>query len=200
MFIRSAKERKVRIWKDYVAPTANMDQKDRQFVAKVRRPCRPAYYTASGGLGLGLHSNPKGHPLPLCPCSLPYMNLEASDGRGKRRCFLNGTQSVQSMRLTLLWLLGDVSLATSMAVLTAVFPQLFVIALHQKQDQCLRALTNYVPPPPPTKTSQHRGTKRKRFSSNLEHSLPGQMTAESPAVSPKFPERSSSAQRHGTGY
>uniref|UniRef100_A0A672R1H1 Staphylococcal nuclease domain-containing protein 1 n=1 Tax=Sinocyclocheilus grahami TaxID=75366 RepID=A0A672R1H1_SINGR len=32
---RSAKERKVRIWKDYVAPTANMDQKDRQFVAKV---------------------------------------------------------------------------------------------------------------------------------------------------------------------
>ncbi|CDQ95247.1 unnamed protein product [Oncorhynchus mykiss] len=59
----SAKERKVRIWKDYVAPTANMDQKDRQFVAKVRRPCRPAYYTASGGLGLGLHSNPKGRPL-----------------------------------------------------------------------------------------------------------------------------------------
>uniref|UniRef100_A0A672R169 Staphylococcal nuclease domain-containing protein 1 n=1 Tax=Sinocyclocheilus grahami TaxID=75366 RepID=A0A672R169_SINGR len=32
---RSAKERKVRIWKDYVAPTANMDQKDRQFVAKL---------------------------------------------------------------------------------------------------------------------------------------------------------------------
>uniref|UniRef100_A0A669E5P4 Staphylococcal nuclease domain-containing protein n=1 Tax=Oreochromis niloticus TaxID=8128 RepID=A0A669E5P4_ORENI len=31
---RSAKERKVRIWKDYVAPTANLDQKDRQFVAK----------------------------------------------------------------------------------------------------------------------------------------------------------------------
>ncbi|KAI9533567.1 nuclease domain-containing protein [Dissostichus eleginoides] len=31
---KSAKERKVRIWKDYVAPTANMDQKDRQFVAK----------------------------------------------------------------------------------------------------------------------------------------------------------------------
>ncbi|TRY84047.1 hypothetical protein DNTS_021076 [Danionella cerebrum] len=32
---RSAKERKVRIWKDYVAPTANLDLKDRQFVAKV---------------------------------------------------------------------------------------------------------------------------------------------------------------------
>ncbi|MBN3272474.1 SND1 protein, partial [Polyodon spathula] len=32
---RSAKERKVRIWKDYVAPTANLDQKDKQFVAKV---------------------------------------------------------------------------------------------------------------------------------------------------------------------
>uniref|UniRef100_A0A8C7ZJY9 Staphylococcal nuclease domain-containing protein n=1 Tax=Oryzias sinensis TaxID=183150 RepID=A0A8C7ZJY9_9TELE len=32
---RSAKERKIRIWKDYVAPTANLDQKDRQFVAKV---------------------------------------------------------------------------------------------------------------------------------------------------------------------
>uniref|UniRef100_A0AAY4C3L9 Staphylococcal nuclease domain-containing protein n=1 Tax=Denticeps clupeoides TaxID=299321 RepID=A0AAY4C3L9_9TELE len=32
---RAAKERKVRIWKDYVAPTANLDQKDRQFVAKV---------------------------------------------------------------------------------------------------------------------------------------------------------------------
>ncbi|KAJ3612447.1 hypothetical protein NHX12_020722, partial [Muraenolepis orangiensis] len=31
---RSAKERKVRIWKDYVAPTANIDLKDRQFVAK----------------------------------------------------------------------------------------------------------------------------------------------------------------------
>ncbi|KAF7694131.1 staphylococcal nuclease domain-containing protein 1 [Silurus meridionalis] len=32
---RLAKEHKVRIWKDYVAPTANLDQKDRQFVAKV---------------------------------------------------------------------------------------------------------------------------------------------------------------------
>ncbi|KAJ8373795.1 hypothetical protein SKAU_G00043750 [Synaphobranchus kaupii] len=32
---RSAKERKVRMWKDYVAPTANLDLKDRQFVAKV---------------------------------------------------------------------------------------------------------------------------------------------------------------------
>ncbi|MGH0151191.1 UNVERIFIED_CONTAM: hypothetical protein FKN15_031117 [Acipenser sinensis] len=31
---RYAKERKVRIWKDYVAPTANLDQKDKQFVAK----------------------------------------------------------------------------------------------------------------------------------------------------------------------
>lgn len=39
---RSAKERKVRIWKDYVAPTANLDQKDRQFVAKVR--CRSGFY------------------------------------------------------------------------------------------------------------------------------------------------------------
>ncbi len=35
LLARSAKERKVRIWKDYVAPTANLDQKDRQFVAKV---------------------------------------------------------------------------------------------------------------------------------------------------------------------
>uniref|UniRef100_A0A8C5QMV6 Staphylococcal nuclease domain-containing protein n=1 Tax=Leptobrachium leishanense TaxID=445787 RepID=A0A8C5QMV6_9ANUR len=32
---RFAKERKVRIWRDYVAPTANLDQKDKQFVAKV---------------------------------------------------------------------------------------------------------------------------------------------------------------------
>uniref|UniRef100_A0A8C5FCE5 Staphylococcal nuclease domain-containing protein 1 n=1 Tax=Gadus morhua TaxID=8049 RepID=A0A8C5FCE5_GADMO len=32
---KSAKERRVRIWKDYVAPTANIDLKDRQFVAKV---------------------------------------------------------------------------------------------------------------------------------------------------------------------
>ncbi|KAM8974619.1 staphylococcal nuclease domain-containing protein 1 isoform 2-T2 [Pelodytes ibericus] len=32
---RFAKERKVRIWRDYVAPTANMDQKDKLFVAKV---------------------------------------------------------------------------------------------------------------------------------------------------------------------
>lgn len=33
---RYAKERKLRIWRDYVAPTANLDQKDKQFVAKVR--------------------------------------------------------------------------------------------------------------------------------------------------------------------
>lgn len=155
MFIRSAKERKVRIWKDYVAPTANMNQKDRQFVAKVRRPCRPAYYTASGGLGLGLHSNPKGHPLPLCPCSLPFMILEASDGRGKRRCFLNGTQSVQSMRLTLLWLLGDVSLATSMAVLTAVFPQLFISyfchSTAPKAGPVLESSDKLCAPPSPNK-------------------------------------------------
>ncbi|XP_053572302.1 staphylococcal nuclease domain-containing protein 1 [Bombina bombina] len=32
---RFAKEHKVRIWKDYVAPTANLDQKDKLFVAKV---------------------------------------------------------------------------------------------------------------------------------------------------------------------
>ncbi|EMP30550.1 hypothetical protein UY3_12321, partial [Chelonia mydas] len=32
---RYAKERKLRIWRDYVAPTANLDQKDKQFVAKV---------------------------------------------------------------------------------------------------------------------------------------------------------------------
>ncbi|KAM5173085.1 staphylococcal nuclease domain-containing protein 1 [Mantella aurantiaca] len=32
---RYAKERKTRIWRDYVAPTANLDQKDKQFVAKV---------------------------------------------------------------------------------------------------------------------------------------------------------------------
>lgn len=43
---RSAKERKVRIWKDYVAPTANLDLKDRQFVAKVRSRsgfCNPSH-------------------------------------------------------------------------------------------------------------------------------------------------------------
>ncbi|NP_001079606.1 staphylococcal nuclease and tudor domain containing protein 1 S homeolog [Xenopus laevis] len=32
---RFAKEHKTRIWRDYVAPTANLDQKDKQFVAKV---------------------------------------------------------------------------------------------------------------------------------------------------------------------
>lgn len=32
---RQAKERKLRIWRDYVAPMSNMDQKDKQFVAKV---------------------------------------------------------------------------------------------------------------------------------------------------------------------
>lgn len=32
---RFAKERKTRIWRDYVAPTANLDQKDKLFVAKV---------------------------------------------------------------------------------------------------------------------------------------------------------------------
>lgn len=39
---RFAKERKLRIWRDYVAPTANLDQKDKQFVAKV-----------SWGMGVG---------------------------------------------------------------------------------------------------------------------------------------------------
>ncbi|XP_078533888.1 staphylococcal nuclease domain-containing protein 1 isoform X2 [Lissotriton helveticus] len=32
---RQAKERKLRIWRDYVAPMSNLDQKDKQFVAKV---------------------------------------------------------------------------------------------------------------------------------------------------------------------
>lgn len=32
---RFAKERRLRIWRDYVPPTANLDQKDKQFVAKV---------------------------------------------------------------------------------------------------------------------------------------------------------------------
>ncbi|XP_076980552.1 staphylococcal nuclease domain-containing protein 1 isoform X1 [Tamandua tetradactyla] len=32
---RFAKEHRLRIWRDYVAPTANLDQKDKQFVAKV---------------------------------------------------------------------------------------------------------------------------------------------------------------------
>ncbi|XP_066490131.1 staphylococcal nuclease domain-containing protein 1 isoform X2 [Tiliqua scincoides] len=32
---RYAKERKLRIWRDYVAPTANLDRKEKQFVAKV---------------------------------------------------------------------------------------------------------------------------------------------------------------------
>lgn len=32
---RFAKERRLRMWRDYVAPTANLDQKDKQFVAKV---------------------------------------------------------------------------------------------------------------------------------------------------------------------
>uniref|UniRef100_A0A8D1ZQR1 Staphylococcal nuclease domain-containing protein n=1 Tax=Sus scrofa TaxID=9823 RepID=A0A8D1ZQR1_PIG len=32
---RFAKDRRLRIWRDYVAPTANLDQKDKQFVAKV---------------------------------------------------------------------------------------------------------------------------------------------------------------------
>nr|XP_019612696.1 PREDICTED: staphylococcal nuclease domain-containing protein 1 [Rhinolophus sinicus] len=32
---RFAKERRLRMWRDYVAPTANLEQKDKQFVAKV---------------------------------------------------------------------------------------------------------------------------------------------------------------------
>ncbi|XP_021046699.1 staphylococcal nuclease domain-containing protein 1 [Mus pahari] len=32
---RFAKERRLRIWRDYVPPTANLDQKDKQFIAKV---------------------------------------------------------------------------------------------------------------------------------------------------------------------
>lgn len=35
LVVRFAKERRLRIWRDYVAPTANLDQKDKQFVAKV---------------------------------------------------------------------------------------------------------------------------------------------------------------------
>uniref|UniRef100_A0A5F9D9Z0 Staphylococcal nuclease domain-containing protein n=1 Tax=Oryctolagus cuniculus TaxID=9986 RepID=A0A5F9D9Z0_RABIT len=48
---RFAKERRLRIWRDYVAPTANLDQKDKQFVAKVNvtvdyiRPASPATET-----------------------------------------------------------------------------------------------------------------------------------------------------------
>lgn len=49
---RSAKERKVRIWKDYVAPTANLDQKDRQFVAKVSPPADTSRFTAGTSLSL----------------------------------------------------------------------------------------------------------------------------------------------------
>ncbi|TNN55775.1 Nuclease domain-containing protein 1 [Liparis tanakae] len=44
---RSAKERKVRIWKDYVAPTANLDLKDRQFVAKTLNFKDPEKFMAS---------------------------------------------------------------------------------------------------------------------------------------------------------
>ncbi|XP_027695975.1 staphylococcal nuclease domain-containing protein 1 [Vombatus ursinus] len=41
---RFAKERKLRIWRDYVAPTANLDQKDKQFVAKDKnKKLRPLY-------------------------------------------------------------------------------------------------------------------------------------------------------------
>ncbi|XP_017656908.1 staphylococcal nuclease domain-containing protein 1 isoform X1 [Nannospalax galili] len=41
---RFAKERRLRIWRDYVAPTANLDQKDKQFVAKDKnKKLRPLY-------------------------------------------------------------------------------------------------------------------------------------------------------------
>ncbi|KAL7979763.1 hypothetical protein Chor_008101 [Crotalus horridus] len=36
---RYAKEHKLRIWRDYVAPTANLDQKEKQFQAKVGEGC-----------------------------------------------------------------------------------------------------------------------------------------------------------------
>ncbi|XP_057710766.1 staphylococcal nuclease domain-containing protein 1 [Corythoichthys intestinalis] len=48
---RSAKERKVRIWKDYVAPTANLDQKDRQFVAKVMQVLNADAMVVKGNSG-----------------------------------------------------------------------------------------------------------------------------------------------------
>ncbi|KAH0617270.1 hypothetical protein JD844_029164 [Phrynosoma platyrhinos] len=40
---RYAKEHKLRIWRDYVAPTANLDQKDKQFVAKVAAAPPPPF-------------------------------------------------------------------------------------------------------------------------------------------------------------
>lgn len=50
---RFAKERKLRIWRDYVAPTANLDQKDKQFVAKVSGFASPPWTTwVPPGLGL----------------------------------------------------------------------------------------------------------------------------------------------------
>lgn len=42
---RFAKERRLRIWRDYVAPTANLDQKDKQFVAKVSYPQHPEMHS-----------------------------------------------------------------------------------------------------------------------------------------------------------
>lgn len=57
------------------------------------------------------------------------------------------------MRLTLLWLLGDVSLATSMAVLTAVFPQLFISyfchSTAPKAGPVLESSDKICAPPPP---------------------------------------------------
>lgn len=45
---RFAKERRLRIWRDYVAPTANLDQKDKQFVAKVSHSQRLEMHSGHG--------------------------------------------------------------------------------------------------------------------------------------------------------
>ncbi|XP_060100516.1 staphylococcal nuclease domain-containing protein 1-like [Heteronotia binoei] len=63
---RYAKERKLRIWRDYMAPTANLDQKDKQFVAKVGAVLREVPWREiprQAGLGEGA-----GHKFLLVSC------------------------------------------------------------------------------------------------------------------------------------
>ena len=70
---RFAKERKLRIWRDYVAPTANLEQKDKQFVAKVSLGC---YYGMHGSLQgsvaaaqcYGMHLNLQGSSIGAAQC------------------------------------------------------------------------------------------------------------------------------------
>lgn len=98
---RFAKERKLRIWRDYVAPTANLDQKDKQFVAKV------SGWRRQGGGTRGLLCGDGGRgarpPLLASACAwtnpggfcLCYVPTTVRDGPGTRWDLGQGREEVK---------------------------------------------------------------------------------------------------------